>query len=74
MENYRAERLFSVQGRTALITGGTSGIGLMMAEGLVANGIKRLFLVGKDAEETVKAQNRLLKVSQKTGAICEVHV
>ena len=34
----RLERLFSVQGRRVLLTGGGRGIGKMMATGLVANG------------------------------------
>ena len=32
--------LFSIAGKVALVTGGSSGIGLMIARGLVANGAK----------------------------------
>jgi NAD(P)-dependent dehydrogenase (short-subunit alcohol dehydrogenase family) len=33
-------RLFSLEGKTALITGGSSGIGLMLARGLLQNGVR----------------------------------
>ena len=34
------KRLFSVEGKVALVTGGSRGIGLMMATGLVGAGAK----------------------------------
>ncbi|MCG8414348.1 MAG: SDR family oxidoreductase [Pseudomonadales bacterium] len=39
-EAYAVENLFSVAGKTVVITGGTSGLGLIMAEGLLKNGAK----------------------------------
>jgi NAD(P)-dependent dehydrogenase (short-subunit alcohol dehydrogenase family) len=37
--NFRAENLFSVKGHVCVVTGGGSGIGLMSAQALAANGM-----------------------------------
>jgi len=42
--------LFLVQGKVALITGGSRGIGFMMAQGLVENGAKVYIAARKEAE------------------------
>lgn len=46
--------LFSVAGRTALVTGGGAGIGRMIAETLVEAGAKT-YIVGRNAETLAKA-------------------
>lgn len=38
--DYTLGRLFSVAGKTALVTGGSSGLGLIMAQGLLQNGAR----------------------------------
>lgn len=38
IENYVTSKLFSLEGKTALVTGGSSGLGLIMAKGLLCNG------------------------------------
>lgn len=43
--------LFSIDGKVALVTGGTSGIGQMIARGLVRRGVKT-YITGRDAETT----------------------
>lgn len=40
IENYAVQNLFSVEGKTILVTGGSSGLGLMMAKGLLQNGAR----------------------------------
>ncbi|OJI98411.1 hypothetical protein ASPVEDRAFT_123508 [Aspergillus versicolor CBS 583.65] len=53
--------LFNVKGRVALVTGGSSGIGLMISRGLVSNGAK-VYLVALPSDpiaETVRDLNEL---------------
>jgi len=45
--------LFDIRGKVALVTGGTSGIGFMIAKGLVARGVKT-YVSGRDAARTVE--------------------
>ncbi|CAK4367916.1 unnamed protein product, partial [Aphanomyces euteiches] len=52
-------KLFSVDGLTVLITGGSKGIGKMMAEGIVRNGAK-VYISARDkaiCDETAKELN-----------------
>lgn len=46
--------LFSLAGKTALVTGGTSGIGAMIARGFVRRGVKT-YITGRDAGRTQSA-------------------
>ncbi len=49
-------KLFSLEGRTALITGGSRGIGKMLVEGFLAAGCERIYITARKTaqiEETV---------------------
>ena len=50
--------LFSVDGKVALVTGGTRGIGLMMARGLVAHGAK-VYVASRNADACEAAAQEL---------------
>ncbi len=49
-----ASSLFSVEGRIALVTGGSAGIGRMIAEGLAAAGA-RVYICARNAEKVAAA-------------------
>lgn len=48
------DELFDVSGKIALVTGGTGGIGGMIARGLVRRGV-RTYIVGRDRQRTADA-------------------
>lgn len=46
----KVDKLFSVKGFTAIVTGGGTGIGLMITQALVSNGAK-VYITGRREEE-----------------------
>ena len=53
--------LFSLKGRTALITGGSAGIGEMIAEGFVDFGAK-VYIVARREDVLMKKQEELASI------------
>jgi NAD(P)-dependent dehydrogenase (short-subunit alcohol dehydrogenase family) len=53
----RTSTIFDLRGRIALVSGGGTGIGLMIAEGLAANGAK-VYIGGRRKEVLDKVADR----------------
>ncbi|BAK66206.1 SDR-family protein [Sphingobium sp. SYK-6] len=61
-----ADDLFNVAGKVALVTGGTSGIGRMIAEGYAERGV-RTYITGRDFD---RLQGIAADLSASTGGTC----
>jgi len=55
--------LFNVEGKVAIVTGGSRGIGFMIAEGLVSNGV-RVYITACKAEACDDAARRLSELGE----------
>ncbi|KAJ6110873.1 hypothetical protein N7486_003108 [Penicillium sp. IBT 16267x] len=62
--------LFNVKGRVAVVTGGSSGIGLMISKGLVQNGAK-VYLVSLPSDPIAEVVKELNILGQETGGYAE---
>jgi len=57
-----ATDLFSIAGKTALVTGGGRGIGLMIANGFLEAGAARVYIASRKADELAAAAEQLASV------------
>ncbi len=58
--SFKINKLFSVDGKTAVVTGGSRGIGKMIAEGYVENGVKT-YITARKAEACQQTAEELSK-------------
>lgn len=56
--SFKIADLFSIEGKTALVTGGSSGLGLIMAKGLLDNGA-RVIIASRSEEKCNQALSEL---------------
>lgn len=61
--SYVTASLFSLKGQTALVTGGSSGLGLIMAKGLLCNGV-RVVIASRSQEKCDMALSELLEFGE----------
>jgi len=59
----KIQELFSIRGKVALVTGGATGIGRMIADGLVQNGV-RVYIASRKIEECEATAKELSKMGQ----------
>ena len=71
MNNSFYEHLFGVRGKVALVTGGTRGIGLMIAEGLVRCGA-RVYISSRKEEACREAEEQLSKLGECIAIPCDI--
>ena len=54
----KIDELFDVDGKVAIVTGGSRGIGYMISEGLIRNGVT-VYITSRKADDCVKAASKL---------------
>jgi NAD(P)-dependent dehydrogenase (short-subunit alcohol dehydrogenase family) len=67
MDTQGLRSLFDLTGRTAIVTGGTRGIGLAIAEGFVAAGAN-VVVASRKPEACAATQERLIELGKQSGA------
>jgi NAD(P)-dependent dehydrogenase (short-subunit alcohol dehydrogenase family) len=64
--------LFDLTGKTAVVTGGTRGIGLMIARGLLQAGAARVYISSRKAEGCAAAEAELSQYGQVTAIVADL--
>ena len=53
------DQLFSMKGKTCVVTGGSRGLGYYMAKGFLSAGAKRVYITARKAEACIQAATKL---------------
>ena len=65
------KNLFSVEGKVAVVTGGSRGIGAMIAQGFVENGVKT-YITARKADELEKTAKELSKLGECIAIVADL--
>jgi NAD(P)-dependent dehydrogenase (short-subunit alcohol dehydrogenase family) len=66
------EDLFSIQGKTAVVTGGSRGIGLMIARGFLEAGVAKVYITARKAEQVQAADEELNKIGPCVSVVADL--
>ena len=66
-------KLFNIDGKIALITGGSRGIGEMIAAGFLANGVKVYITARKEAPLIEKAKEKFIEIQEAYEELEKIH-
>jgi NAD(P)-dependent dehydrogenase (short-subunit alcohol dehydrogenase family) len=67
-----AEDLFSIKGKTAVVTGGSRGIGLMIARGFLEAGVAKVYITARKAEQVAAADEELNKIGPCVSVVADL--
>lgn len=70
-EKFATEKLFNLIGKTALVTGGSSGLGLIMAKGLLRNGV-RVVIASRSQQKCDMALSELTQLGDCSALAADV--
>lgn len=63
---------YNVNGKVAVITGGTRGLGLYCAEALVANGAKTVIITSRKQKACDESKKHLDDIAKRTNKSCKI--
>ncbi|XXH00519.1 hypothetical protein Hte_006866 [Hypoxylon texense] len=72
MANLTADKMFSMSGRSVVITGGASGLGKMVARGFIANGASSVTLVDMSRRFIDEAVSELEELRREVSSSCKI--
>lgn len=70
-QKFSLDTLFGLAGKTALVTGGSSGLGLHMAKGLLQNGVK-VIIASRSEDKCAAAKSELEEFGEVHAVACNV--
>lgn len=70
--NISCDKLFRLDGQTAIVTGGGTGIGHSIVKAFIVNGVKRVYIVGRRMEKLTSTCEEIKKLKEFDGEVIPV--